>query len=309
MNATSKRLHHSGVMRQRQPAIDLNVFQIPPLVTRKHGVQSADVPKAVLGWAPLPFLKIYTMKRESTAGERQPLVPKMSISSRPQTHAPTAHRTYAGCEKVSSDSSDQNGDVDSAYDEPWVVSHARSSIFKAAIALAVVLSTLWWFIGLQLFTSHGIEATTTPSVVLPPRNYARAPAPSLLEVFQIHPPVLTVNNNGALTITDDSTNPNSGNHDNNHATCEKVLAVHSFGYSYGQPFIGNYTPPDCKFNRVTWNLTVVSAGRQFDRLGMVYFGDIEVFRTSTAEPTANGIIWTYLKVSCSRVEKVRDTYI
>lgn len=25
-------------------------------------------------------------------------------------------------------------------------------------------------------------------------------------------------------------------------------------------------------------------------------GDIEVFRTSTAEPTANGIEWTYIKV-------------
>lgn len=29
----------------------------------------------------------------------------------------------------------------------------------------------------------------------------------------------------------------------------------------------------------------------------MYLGDIEVFRTSTAEPTADGIIWTYLKVS------------
>lgn len=42
-------------------------------------------------------------------------------------------------------------------------------------------------------------------------------------------------------------------------------------------------------------MTVVSAGRQFDRLGIVYLGDVEVFRTSTAEPTANGIKWTFLK--------------
>jgi len=249
------------------------------------------------------------MGRESTAGERQPLIPKMSISSRPQMHAPTAHRTYAGCEKVSFDCSYRNADTDTVHDEPWVDSCPRYSIFKAVIALAVVLSTVWWFIGHQLSAPRGIEAAITPSFVLPPRNYARAPAPSLLEVFQFHPPVLTVTNDGALAITDDSTNSNSGNYDNTHAVCEEVLVVHSFGYSYGQPFIGNYTPPDCKFNRVTWNLTVVSAGRQFDRLGMVYFGDIEVFRTSTAEPTANGIIWTYLKVSCSRVEKVRDTYI
>lgn len=43
------------------------------------------------------------------------------------------------------------------------------------------------------------------------------------------------------------------------------------------------------------NLTVTSKGTQFDRLGMLYLGDIEVFRTSTAEPTQEGIVWTYLK--------------
>lgn len=43
------------------------------------------------------------------------------------------------------------------------------------------------------------------------------------------------------------------------------------------------------------NFTVTSQGRQFDRLGIMYLGDIEVFRTSTAEPTANGIVWTYIK--------------
>lgn len=43
------------------------------------------------------------------------------------------------------------------------------------------------------------------------------------------------------------------------------------------------------------NFTVTSRGRQFDRLALMYFNDTEVFRTSTAEPTANGIVWTYLK--------------
>ena len=43
------------------------------------------------------------------------------------------------------------------------------------------------------------------------------------------------------------------------------------------------------------NFTVTSQGRQFDRLGLMYLGDIEVFRTSTAEPTASGIVWTYIK--------------
>ena len=43
------------------------------------------------------------------------------------------------------------------------------------------------------------------------------------------------------------------------------------------------------------NFTVTSKGRQFDRLGLMYLGDVEVFRTSTAEPTAAGIVWTYIK--------------
>ena len=179
-------------------------------------------------------------------------------------------------------------------------------ILKGVITLAVVLSTVWWFSGHQLSAPRGNEPTITLPNILPLRNYARAPAPasSLLEVFQIHPPILTVANNGALQITDDRTNSGSQTYDQNHAVCEKVLVVHSFGYSYGHPFVANYTAPTCKFNRVTWNLTVVSAGRQFDRLGVVYLGNIEVFRTSTAEPTANGIIWTYLNVSCSNQPKM-----
>ncbi|KAH0544714.1 hypothetical protein FGG08_001219 [Glutinoglossum americanum] len=50
-----------------------------------------------------------------------------------------------------------------------------------------------------------------------------------------------------------------------------------------------------RFNQVSFNFTVTSRGRQFDRLGLMYLGDTEVFRTSTAEPTNNGIEWTYIK--------------
>ncbi|RDW57425.1 uncharacterized protein DSM5745_11509 [Aspergillus mulundensis] len=52
---------------------------------------------------------------------------------------------------------------------------------------------------------------------------------------------------------------------------------------------------DCYFDTVWINLTATSRGRQFDRLAHMWLGDVEVFRTSTAEPTANGIIWTYVK--------------
>ncbi|KAK7732776.1 hypothetical protein SLS57_000719 [Botryosphaeria dothidea] len=96
---------------------------------------------------------------------------------------------------------------------------------------------------------------------------------SLLEVLEVDPPVLAPTQ----------------------SACQQTLMVHVFAYSYGDPFVGSYVPPACDFNRVTFNLTVTSRGRQFDRLALMYFNDTEIFRTSTAEPTANGIIWTYIK--------------
>lgn len=54
-------------------------------------------------------------------------------------------------------------------------------------------------------------------------------------------------------------------------------------------------PPECDFDTVRINLTVTSKGKQFDRLASLYLGDAEVFRTSTAEPTTRGIVWTYIK--------------
>ncbi|EDN07632.1 conserved hypothetical protein [Histoplasma mississippiense (nom. inval.)] len=76
---------------------------------------------------------------------------------------------------------------------------------------------------------------------------------------------------------------------------EILLMRHEFGSSYGHPFVGNYVPPRCDFDTVIMTMTVTSKGRQFDRLALMFLGDTEVFRTSTAEPTTNGIIWTYLK--------------
>lgn len=59
--------------------------------------------------------------------------------------------------------------------------------------------------------------------------------------------------------------------------------------------LGTYTPPDCDFNTVIINWNVTSKGRQYDRLALFFLGDIEVWRTSTAEPTTNGIDFTYNK--------------
>ncbi|KAF2085967.1 hypothetical protein K490DRAFT_21031, partial [Saccharata proteae CBS 121410] len=100
-----------------------------------------------------------------------------------------------------------------------------------------------------------------------------ANATALLEDLEVDPPVYTP------SVPD----------------CQEVLMVHVFAYSYGEPYVGDYEPPSCDFNRVVFNFTVTSAGRQYDRLGLMYFNDTEIFRTSTAEPTTDGIEWTYIK--------------
>ena len=101
-------------------------------------------------------------------------------------------------------------------------------------------------------------------------------------------------------------------------SCKVTLMEYVFGNSYGHPFvgefmsayttlhphfvplnsrhIGKYKPPPCEFNRVIMNFTVVSQGRQFDRLATMWLGDTEVWRTSTAEPKPQpGIAWTFWK--------------
>lgn len=86
------------------------------------------------------------------------------------------------------------------------------------------------------------------------------PAATVLEVFQVHQPVLTPSgptlDDAAAGDDDDASGGAAGN------SCSVVLMDHVFAFSYGAPFIGSYTPPDCEFNRVVINFTVVSEGRQ-----------------------------------------------
>ncbi|OJI88926.1 hypothetical protein ASPTUDRAFT_49841 [Aspergillus tubingensis CBS 134.48] len=103
-----------------------------------------------------------------------------------------------------------------------------------------------------------------------------SPARALLEVFEVYQPVST--GHGSVGCNE-----------------EILLMDHVFGYSYGEPYVGIYEPPNCTFDTVRINFTVTSKGRQYDRLALMYLGDTEVFRTSTAEPTTDGIIWTYIK--------------
>lgn len=85
-------------------------------------------------------------------------------------------------------------------------------------------------------------------------------AATVLEVFQVHQPVLTPSgptlDDAADVDDDDAPGGSAGD------SCSVVLMDHVFAVSYGAPFIGAYTPPDCEFNRVVINFTVVSEGRQ-----------------------------------------------
>ncbi|ETS76626.1 hypothetical protein PFICI_12013 [Pestalotiopsis fici W106-1] len=78
--------------------------------------------------------------------------------------------------------------------------------------------------------------------------------------------------------------------------CRQTIVQHDFGNSYGSPYVGTYAPPaDCDFTTTILNLTVTSQGRQYDRLALLYLGDTEIWRTSTAMPIQSGIQWTYQK--------------
>ncbi|KAF2210402.1 hypothetical protein CERZMDRAFT_45215 [Cercospora zeae-maydis SCOH1-5] len=158
----------------------------------------------------------------------------------------------------------------------------------ATLALALLVRVVIVWPG-QPFAWGSRPAITTLSRVKAPRTH------TLSEVFQVYPPVLAVTPEGNLAITDGSSNASVAVIPSTKPTCQSTLVQHSFVNSYGHPYVGTYLPPPCDFNRVTFNLSVQAAGRQFDRLGSISFGDIELFRTSTAEPSKSGITWTYLK--------------
>ncbi|KAG9091804.1 hypothetical protein FS749_016230 [Ceratobasidium sp. UAMH 11750] len=83
-------------------------------------------------------------------------------------------------------------------------------------------------------------------------------------------------------------------------SCTVQLFRRNFANSYYEPEIVEYTPPTgCgtvgEWAGVSLNWTATSKGRQYDRIAAVTFHNVEIWRTSTAEPTTTGIIWTHLK--------------
>ncbi|QKW05296.1 peptide-N4-asparagine amidase A [Streptomyces sp. NA04227] len=64
------------------------------------------------------------------------------------------------------------------------------------------------------------------------------------------------------------------------------------------PYRGRYTPPEgCgdRWGKVVLRLEGSVKGRQFDRLGYLHIGGVEVLRTSTPQPSPDGITWSVEK--------------
>ncbi|MFE0175396.1 peptide-N4-asparagine amidase [Streptomyces sp. NPDC059002] len=64
------------------------------------------------------------------------------------------------------------------------------------------------------------------------------------------------------------------------------------------PYKGDYAPPaGCgdRWSKVVLRMDGKVKGRQYDRLGYLRIGGIEVFRTSTPEPSPDGIAWSVEK--------------
>lgn len=79
-------------------------------------------------------------------------------------------------------------------------------------------------------------------------------------------------------------------------TCRVTVAEAQF--KDFTPYKGSYAPPKgCggRWSKVVLRLDGKVKGRQYDRLGYLRMGGIEVFRTSTPEPSPDGITWSVEK--------------
>lgn len=125
------------------------------------------------------------------------------------------------------------------------------SLIGTVIFLGLSILMIWF---LPHFISGDEEHETydgsyTPSLVRDDVSATissmTATSTPILEVFQVYQPVLTPTGLIDETISSDGiANTTSLTSPNSTTACSKVLMDHSFGYSYGQPFVGK-TPYFC----------------------------------------------------------------
>ncbi|MCW7941526.1 peptide-N4-asparagine amidase A [Streptomyces hygroscopicus] len=88
-------------------------------------------------------------------------------------------------------------------------------------------------------------------------------------------------------------------------SCQVTLAEAQFRDF--TPYRGTYSPPNgCgdRWSKVVLRLEGKVRGRQFDRLGYLHVGGVEILRTSTPEPSPDGIEWSVEK----DVTRYSDTF-
>ncbi|WP_330289789.1 peptide-N4-asparagine amidase [Streptomyces sp. NBC_00576] len=88
-------------------------------------------------------------------------------------------------------------------------------------------------------------------------------------------------------------------------SCEVTVAQAKF--KDFTPYTGTYTPPTAcgtpgRWSKVVLRLDGSVAGRQYDRLGYLDIGGVQMLRTSTPEPSQDGIDWSVQK-DVTRYEK------
>jgi hypothetical protein len=80
------------------------------------------------------------------------------------------------------------------------------------------------------------------------------------------------------------------------ASCTVPIVDH--GFADFTTYVNTFTPPAAcpgPWSKVVLHLDGAVRGRQFDRLGWLTIGDVMVFKTSTPEPSPDGIAWSVEK--------------
>ncbi|KZV39272.1 hypothetical protein F511_14573 [Dorcoceras hygrometricum] len=80
-------------------------------------------------------------------------------------------------------------------------------------------------------------------------------------------------------------------------SCTLPIFSGKFGNTIGlPPSNATYYPPaKCTWSNAVLHLSAASAGYQYDRIAAVWLSGAEILRTSTAEPTDNGVFWNVRK--------------
>ncbi|KAL2549768.1 Peptide-N4-(N-acetyl-beta-glucosaminyl) asparagine amidase A protein [Forsythia ovata] len=80
-------------------------------------------------------------------------------------------------------------------------------------------------------------------------------------------------------------------------SCTLPVFSHDFDNTIGlPPATTDYSPPtNCTWTHVSLHLSVASNGSQYDRIAAVWLDGAELLRTSTAEPTPDGVFWNVSK--------------